>query len=159
MRFHCASTRLPPLGPDWQKLEETGVFATLPGEAERVAAAASGVPAEQAEPAPAATAPAATAPATALAPAPAPTLAQLRAAEAPIWGDIGRQGGDNTEPGKTTVTTWFSKARAEEDEAQGTQASALAEASQAVRARRSNGEREEAWSREAAKVAEEADFR
>ena len=156
MRFHCASTRLPPLGADWQKLEDTGVFATLPGEAERVEAAANGVPAEQAE-----QAPATTAPATALAPAPAPTLAQLRAAEAPIWGDIGRQGGDNTEPGKTTATTWFSKARAEEDEAQGTHASALAmEASQAARARRSNGGQEdEAWSREAAKVAEEADFR
>ena len=54
---------------------------------------------------------------------------------------------------------WFSKARAEEDEAQGTQAPDFVEASQAVRARRSNGEREEAWSREAAKVAEEADFR
>ena len=92
------------MGADWQKLEDTGVFATLPGEAERVQTAANGVPAEQAEPAPAATAPAATTPATALAPAPAPTLAQLRAAEAPIWGDIGRQGGDNTEPGKTTVT-------------------------------------------------------
>ena len=155
--LHCVRPVSHPWGADWQKLEDTGVFATLPGEAERVEAAANGVPAEQAE-----QAPAATAPATALAPAPAPTLAQLRAAEAPIWGDIGRQGGDNTEPGKTTVTTWFSKARAEEDEAQGTQAMRSADASApAMRARRDNkgGQEDEAWSREAAKVAEEADFR
>ena len=137
------------MGADWQKLEDTGVFATLPGEAERlgVAAAANGVPAEQAEQAPASAAPV---PAPAPAPAP-PTLAQLRTAEAPVWGDIGRQGGDNTEPGKTTVTTWFSKARAEEDEAQ---------SDQAARPRRSSGGQEdEAWAREAAKVAEEAGFR
>ena len=135
------------MGADWQKLEDTGVFATLPGEAERVEAAANRVPAEQAEQAPASAAPV---PAPAPAPAP-PTLAQLRTAEAPVWGDIGRQGGDNTEPGKTTVTTWFSKARAEEDEAQ---------SDQAARPRRSSGGQEdEAWAREAAKVAEEAGFR